>query len=58
MHSLKLIVVNADDLAVDRRGRLLQNERTDAAPLLRVLLNVGIELPPQAKDRWQSQGDR
>lgn len=50
-HGLKLVVVDADDLAADRRGRLLRNERTDIALLRRLLLAADIELAPPAKHR-------
>lgn len=45
-HGLRLFVVNADDLGVDRRGRLLRNEQADIDALRGLLLAVGIKVAP------------
>lgn len=47
-HGLTLVVINADDLTVDRRGRLLRNERADLDALQRVLLAANVELSAHA----------
>lgn len=47
-HGLTLVVINADDLTVDRRGRLLRNERADLEALQRVLAAAGIEVSAQS----------
>jgi hypothetical protein len=41
-HGLTLVVVNADDLAVDRRGRLIRDRQADAPVLRRLLTAVGV----------------
>jgi hypothetical protein len=49
-HDLTLVVINADDLTVDRRGRLLRDEGADLEALQRVLAAAGVELfhsPPE-----------
>lgn len=43
-HGLTLVIVNADDLTVDRRGRLLRAERADLEALQRVLGAAGVEV--------------
>ncbi len=49
-HGLTLVVINADDLTVDRRGRLLRDERADLVTLQRVLAAAGVELSHSPPD--------
>jgi hypothetical protein len=41
-HGLTLVVVNADDLAVDRRGRLIRDRQADGPVLRRLLTAAGV----------------
>lgn len=43
-HGLRLLVVSADDLAVDRRGRLRRRTEEDRGVLQRALRDLGIPL--------------
>jgi hypothetical protein len=46
---LTLVVINADDLTADRRGRLLHDERADLEALQRELVAAGVEVSAHSR---------